>query len=593
MTLDRTLADPDHEVRLVTLQRMEQEKIPIRSETLIRWLRNEQKSDSVAAILSSLKGPPSEKVRDAVEAVVREHTQSITNRLAALEILVRGLDGSSEGRLLDLAASIEESAVLAETLRQIGRRQGLNSTALLLRKLRAATADVRVAAIDALAALGTREGRLHSEGFAQVQTSLIELLDDAEASVRAAAAAAMGKLQMRESVERLIARAEDSNPLVRRRSLEALTQLREPRAVKPALQALERDDQEVFAAMKCLAEVGSPADGGAITAAAIRSRSSEVLQLATQLLLKWDLAAELARIQGASGVMLGWRVSEPLSKEEAARTVESIIQRSSIVPRSWRVAATTNVDSRVTFGSANDDAVRIGVSEFAVPQAVHAEFRLSSSGTLDVWLNGNLVYRRSQAGKYATDSDRFQVDLEPGLNRLVAQISDAAPAEMHARFRRKSATERQEHLSQLALATRGNPAHGREVFFNAEKSGCIKCHRLGDEGGRIGPDLTGVGRRFSRIHLVESILEPSRAIAPAFRNVLVRLKDGQELIGVRVAESESALTLGDAQGQSHTFKKDQIQELRTLELSIMPEGLENALTDEEFVDLIAFLAEQK
>ena len=70
-------------------------------------------------------------------------------------------------------------------------------------------------------------------------------------------------------------------------------------------------------------------------------------------------------------------------------------------------------------------------------------------------------------------------------------------------------------------------------------------------------------------------------------------KDGQELTGVRVAETESVFMLGDAQGQSHPLKKDQIEELQILELSIMPEGLENGLTDAEFVDLVAFLAEQK
>jgi putative heme-binding domain-containing protein len=175
----------------------------------------------------------------------------------------------------------------------------------------------------------------------------------------------------------------------------------------------------------------------------------------------------------------------------------------------------------------------------------------------------------------------------------VAQVSAPGSAEVHARFRRRSATERHERLSQLALATRGNVDRGRETFLNVEKSSCIKCHRFGDQGGQIGPDLTGVGRRFSKIHLVESILEPSRAIAPAFRNVSVRLKDGQEWTGVRVAESESVLTLGDAQGQTHTLKKDQIEEQRTLELSVMPEGLETGLTDTEFVDLVAFLAEQK
>jgi len=73
----------------------------------------------------------------------------------------------------------------------------------------------------------------------------------------------------------------------------------------------------------------------------------------------------------------------------------------------------------------------------------------------------------------------------------------------------------------------------------------------------------------------------------------IRLKDGQEVTGVRVGESESVLTLGDAQGQSHALKKDQIEELQILELSIMPEGLESGLTDAEFADLVAFLAEQK
>ena len=87
--------------------------------------------------------------------------------------------------------------------------------------------------------------------------------------------------------------------------------------------------------------------------------------------------------------------------------------------------------------------------------------------------------------------------------------------------------------------------------------------------------------------------EPSRTIAPAFRNLSVRLKDGQEFTGVRVTESDSELTLGDAQGQLQTLKKDRIEELQILELSIMPEGLESGLTDAEFVDLVAFLAEQK
>jgi putative membrane-bound dehydrogenase-like protein len=185
-------------------------------------------------------------------------------------------------------------------------------------------------------------------------------------------------------------------------------------------------------------------------------------------------------------------------------------------------------------------------------------------------------------------------------NRLAAlEILSREPAEssrghpIEANTSRKSAPERHTRLTQLALAGGGNAVRGREVYLRAEKSGCTKCHRLGDQGQALGPDLTGAGRRYSRIHIIESILEPSRAIAPAFRNLSVRLKDGQELTGVRVAETESVLTLGDAQSQSHALKKEQIEELQLLELSIMPEGLESALTDAEFVDLVEFLAGQK
>ena len=532
-------------------------------------------------------------MRDAVDAILRDRAHSITNRLAALEILVRGLEAPSEGRLLEIAGSLEESPVLAEALRQIGQRPRLNSSDLLVGKLRATTATVRIAAMGSLAELGAKAGHLPTETLAEVQTVLTKLLDDAEASVRAAAATAMGKLQLRASADRLIARAEDTDPLVRLSSLEALTRLREPRAVAPALKALERPDPELLAALNCLAEIGGPTQSAAIVEATIRSRSTEVLQRAAQPLVRWNRQPELARIQGATGVMLGWMVSDPLSKEEAARTVASISQRSATIPPGWRTAGATNADSRVHLGPVKDDTVRLALSEFVVPEASRAEFRLSSNGTLDVWLNGKLVHQRAQAGTYATDSDKFEADLEPGPNRLVAQVSAIGSAEVHARFRRKSATERHELLSQLALATRGNPSRGREIYFQEEKTGCTKCHRLADRGGGIGPDLTGVGRRFSRIHLIESILEPSRVIAPAFRNMSVRLKDGQELTGVKVAESPSGLTIGDAQGQSHALKKDQIEELRILELSLMPEGLENGLTDMEFVDLIAFLSEQE
>src|SRR5439155_3190157 len=130
----------------------------------------------------------------------------------------------------------------------------------------------------------------------------------------------------------------------------------------------------------------------------------------------------------------------------------------------------------------------------------------------------------------------------------------------HLRFRRKSATAAHERLTQAALTRQGNSENGRKLLFNVEKSLCLKCHRFGDQGERIGPDLTGVGGRFARIYLVESILEPSRTIAPSFGTLAVSLRNGKALTGVKVAEAEATLTLADNQGQKHVLARADIEE---------------------------------
>src|SRR5262249_1406823 len=156
--------------------------------------------------------------------------------------------------------------VLVETLRQLGRRPGLDSAPLLLAKLQAAMAPVRVAAIEALVEVAAKTERSPTEVSRTVRVALIERLNDAAPSVRAASAMAMGKLQMWEGAEQLLASSEDTDPQVRRNSLEALTQLRELRVMTLALRALNRDDAELLGALKFLATMGSPAQAEVMTA---------------------------------------------------------------------------------------------------------------------------------------------------------------------------------------------------------------------------------------------------------------------------------------------------------------------------------------
>src|SRR5262249_22003641 len=176
----------------------------------------------------------------------------------------------------------------------------------------------------------------------------------------------------------------------------------------------------------------------------------------------------------------------------------------------------------------------------------------------------------------------------------LARLSGAKPAaEFQPRLRRKSATAEQERLAQAALSRPGNPERGRQVFLNAEKSQCVKCHRLGDQGERFGPELTGLGSRFSKAYIIESILEPSRTISPSFETLLVSLKSGKVLSGIKIADTDKSITLVDQQAEKHVVPKADIDEERPQPISTMPEGLEKRLSEDEFVDLISFLASLK
>jgi putative heme-binding domain-containing protein len=227
-----------------------------------------------------------------------------------------------------------------------------------------------------------------------------------------------------------------------------------------------------------------------------------------------------------------------------------------------------------------------------LPEATAGEFRVIGSG-LSIWLNGRLIHRGGGAPAPPAASAAIDATLARGPNRLLVEIAAGRAIEFHLRFRRRSARVEHERLMRAALTRSGDAERGHRLLFDREKSQCLKCHRIGDQGERIGPELTGVGGRFSRIFLVESILEPSRTIAPSFETVAVALEDGRVVAGVRAAETDRTLTLADPQGQTHILARSSIQEQKVQPQSTMPEGLEQRFTPEEFLDLIEFLASQK
>jgi putative heme-binding domain-containing protein len=132
-------------------------------------------------------------------------------------------------------------------------------------------------------------------------------------------------------------------------------------------------------------------------------------------------------------------------------------------------------------------------------------------------------------------------------------------------------------------------ARGKRLF---DEAGCAQCHRFGSQGGMVGPDLTAVGSRFDRRALLESILEPSKVIAEAYRTVSITLKSGAIIDGRVVADEGGTLSIAINPvdpGQQRRVKQTDIQTRRVSDLSAMPAGLVNTLTKQEVLELLAFL----
>ncbi|HLJ10480.1 MAG TPA: HEAT repeat domain-containing protein, partial [Planctomycetaceae bacterium] len=507
------------------------------------------------------------------------------------------------------AATLEDGPVAAQLIAQLARWPRLESGPLLLGKLVSRDARVRSAAIDALAEL-----RVENAGEA-----VRNLLDAPEPIVRRAAAAAAGRLMVRAAVEQLLRLTRDADVEVRRASLDSLRQLGEPRAVLLAVEALN-DRQTQRAALDCISALGGSREADAVIDLAARDLSVDVLTLAAGMLTKWgrddglseprrtELERAVAQLHGRSGLFVRWNVRGPLAERDSLEILEQIAKKPQTVPATAidqhgvRMLFANGLEGRVDLPGKADgankdehaDRVWLASTDVIIPASAAVQFLGSSADTLHVWLNGKRVYQREKTQAFQPDSDRFDAALDAGANRVVVQVAAARDtAAFHLRFRTKSATAEQEKLVQAALGRSGDIERGRKLFFDAQKLQCSKCHRIGEVGERVGPELTGVGNRFSRIHIVESILEPSRTVAPGFQTIAVELRDGRILTGIKIAETGDSITLGDNQAKLHQLAKSEIEEQKMQTQSTMPEGLVKELSVDQFVDLVTFLTNQK
>lgn len=168
---------------------------------------------------------------------------------------------------------------------------------------------------------------------------------------------------------------------------------------------------------------------------------------------------------------------------------------------------------------------------------------------------------------------------------LIASLSKAAGISSET----KPPTKEEMDRLVADVAAKGDPARGERIFRRADLS-CIKCHAIAGAGGGVGPDLSSVGLSAPVDYVINSILVPDQAIKEQFHTLVVATNDGQVFQGIVTDKDESKVVLRQATGELKTVPVSQIDESKEGG-SLMPKGLANLLTRDEFLDLVRFISE--
>lgn len=300
--------------------------------------------------------------------------------------------------------------------------------------------------------------------------------------------------------------------------------------------------------------------------------------------------ASLARWNDPRAIPLMFQVMEKLESQNQGKLSPRILRTFAQAPvltqrlqdvlaadegmsQRWRDAALLSVADRMDLSpEVRAEVDQVLASEWAEPErqvglmaaAVQVESHHLDEGILAAVKGG---------GKIATAA-------QEAVQRLGIQTPDPNSPRM------KDLTLAE--AAEALVATRGNSVVGRRVFL---KANCTACHSLSREEKQKGPFLGNIAQTYKRPELAIAVLEPSKTMAQGFQTNLFLKVDGQLLTGFVTDEQSDQVTIRDQEGRETTLGKDEIEERKTSETSVMPAGLLDDYTVYEAASLLDFLQE--
>ena len=222
------------------------------------------------------------------------------------------------------------------------------------------------------------------------------------------------------------------------------------------------------------------------------------------------------------------------------------------------------------------------------------------AATLPRALRGNVspeLFRAYTAAVERLGKSKEKTSALPALTEVLtfSVTNTARPLNLTSMPRQSSAAAKpsSDEDWRKALSTPGNVVSGKRLFYDASV-GCAQCHRVEDRGGQLGPDLSVIGRTANRERIIDSILDPSKEIAPQFVQHTVTAKSGDVYSGILLGQqADGAYTLLMNDGRGVVVPGALVASHETSKVSLMPDELEQGLTIEEFRDLVAYMLSLK
>ncbi|QDU05095.1 Quinoprotein glucose dehydrogenase B precursor [Gimesia chilikensis] len=570
-----------------------------------------QTSSAVAGIQSLLKDQDSEVRAQTAKVIGEAGFTSATSPLIEL--------------LKDSNARVQYFAAIA--LGHFKSQASVPALFELLKQNNNADPMLRHSAILALSRIGAAD-------------QLVAAANNESAAVRLAAVVALRRLQRKEVGLFL----QDSDPLVVLEAARAINDAPIPAAV-PDLAAVslspDMADPLLRRVMNANFRLGGAENAALVAKIAADKNVPETLRLeAIKELSQWNEPEPLDRVLGR------WQPIENRQPVELAEIVSPIVPDLFSSSEKIKEAGTglaakygikeaapmlakmvedakRPIDVRVASLKALDKLGYPGISEIAKTaiRDKHAALRVAGRNVLGRHEPQAALQPLEQAIESGQTSEKqgaietlaeMQIPeattiLTKWMQRLVKQ---EVPAEIQLDLLKAAALKKSPELDQLrdqfeaqrpegdALAnyleslSGGNAARGREIFFGRSDTSCRRCHQIRNNGGEVGPDLSGIGRDKDRRYLLEAIVAPNKAIAKGFETAVLALLDGKVVVGIIRNETDDTLEVMDAKGTVIRVPKDEIDE-RATGKSAMPEEIVKQLSKDDLRDLVEFLIQQK